>query len=355
MMRNILALGGGLGVLTGRQRLGAGLGALCVAYLLVWSACSASSKVDIAVYRHPSTDHRLKSTEVLHDCVFTSQGHHFIDQELLYQIGGAVQYPKHNPTDKESVKKAFFSCQDEGFHDNDLKDSKGHGANWGGCDCEVPRDMLGNFHKTGGSPRPRYVEIGADNGRFLSNSFFLDKRLKWEGICVEPSPDTFAQLKMNRPDCHTVNAVVSEGESSFEFYSFGQEKWTRQMSGLKGGNPQTKDWDTAQKYASGAETTVKKNIVPAVTFATLFTKYGFDRIEFMSVDVEGAELIVLSTIDFSKVSVHYIVVEANPPVEPWTKLLLENGFRVMKTGPGKDLLYPNTYDVWFVNDAWVVL
>ena len=72
-------------------------------------------------------------------------------------------------------------------------------------------------------------------------------------------------------------------------------------------------------------------------------------------DVEGAELIVLSTIDFSKVSVHYIVVEANPPVEPWTKLLLENGFRVMKTGPGKDLLYPNTYDVWFVNDAWVVL
>ena len=117
------------------------------------------------------------------------------------------------------------------------------------------------------------------------------------------------------------------------------------MSGLKGGNPQTKDWGTAQKYASGTETTDKKNLVPPLTFATLFTKYGFDRIEFMSVDVEVVELIVLGTIDFSKVIVHYIVVEANAPVEPWTKLLIKNGFRVMKTGPSKDLMYPNTYDV----------
>lgn len=49
----------------------------------------------------------------------------------------------------------------------------------------------------------------------------------------------------------------------------------------------------------------------------------------MTVDVEGAEMIVLSTIDFAAVTIHYIVVELNPPVQPWTDLLISKGFAVM--------------------------
>ena len=80
----------------------------------------------------------------------------------------------------------------------------------------------------------------------------------------------------------------------------------------------------------------------------------------MSVDVEGAELNVLNTIDFDAVDIHFIVVEANPPVKPFVDLLLSKGFVQMKRDKinggrtfGYDqLLYRNTYDIWFVNENW---
>ena len=82
-----------------------------------------------------------------------------------------------------------------------------------------------------------------------------------------------------------------------------------------------------------------------------FTCTGFYRIDFMSVDVEGAELIVLSTIDFNEVAIHYIVVENNAPTQPWTDLLVSKGFEVMVPGSAP-LQSANIYDTWFVNKLW---
>ena len=40
-----------------------------------------------------------------------------------------------------------------------------------------------------------FVDIGAANGIFISNTYFLEKNLNWNGICVEPNkyllPDRF--------------------------------------------------------------------------------------------------------------------------------------------------------------------
>jgi FkbM family methyltransferase len=279
---------------------------------------------------------------LLPHCAFQSQTLHFIDQELLHLLGGSTLYPAHKaaacpdspkPGSRTTcLRQILDSCRSEAIEAN---------ARTNTCPCEVPAQIA-----RGGKHHKRYVEIGADNGMYLSNTFFLDKALGWEGICVEPSPTTFAQLQANRPNATNVNAVVSQGgPDSFEFFSFGDEAWTRQMSGIKGINPQTKDWATAQKYAKEQGTTVAKHTIPAVSFAELFKKHQFDSIEFMSVDVEGAELIVLSTIDFDAVDIHYIVVEANPPVQPWIDLLTSKGFRVMQ----RELMWKNDFDIWFVN------
>ena len=42
-----------------------------------------------------------------------------------------------------------------------------------------------------------FIEIGAANGIDLSNTFFFEKTLQWDGICVEPNPnfkDELAEL-----------------------------------------------------------------------------------------------------------------------------------------------------------------
>ena len=77
-------------------------------------------------------------------------------------------------------------------------------------------------------------------------------------------------------------------------------------------------------------------------FADLFKLHHFDQIEVAFVDVEGAELDVLQTIDFDTVSIHYLVLEqAGPPI---VELLERNHF--------KQIRQPNSFDTWFVNTKW---
>lgn len=61
------------------------------------------------------------------------------------------------------------------------------------------------------------------------------------------------------------------------------------------------------------------------SFAQLFERHNFTRIDFLSVDVEAQELGVLSSIDFDSTYVRVVVTEtASPQV---AELLRRNGFR----------------------------
>ena len=40
-----------------------------------------------------------------------------------------------------------------------------------------------------------FVEIGASNGIELSNTYLLESKFYWKGICVEPLPNRFEELK----------------------------------------------------------------------------------------------------------------------------------------------------------------
>ena len=76
------------------------------------------------------------------------------------------------------------------------------------------------------------------------------------------------------------------------------------MSGILGSNDWTSTWAIAQAKAKEERINVTKHRIPSISFADLFKKHGFHTIELVSVDVEGAELIVLSPIVFSSVDIH---------------------------------------------------
>lgn len=204
----------------------------------------------------------------------------------------------------------------------------------GKCQCSVPDDFKGPAH--------HFVEIGADNGLYLSNSFFFEKIAGWRGMCVEPRPPSYKELIVNRPECINVNAVISNTPGSMKFFSFGQGTWHRQMSGLIGANPHTQNEATARSYAKQENVSLEVVDVPSLRFADLFKKHDFARIEVAFVDVEGAELQVLQTIDFHSVKIHYFVLEqAGPEIQD---LLYQNGF--------VHTHQPHSWDTWFVNSNW---
>ena len=53
-----------------------------------------------------------------------------------------------------------------------------------------------------------FVEIGASDGIHFSNTYLLESKYNWKGICVEPLPDKFLNLCSNRPNSYCCNNAV---------------------------------------------------------------------------------------------------------------------------------------------------
>ena len=53
-----------------------------------------------------------------------------------------------------------------------------------------------------------FIEIGANDGIKLSNTYLLEKKYKWKGICCEPNPIIFEKLLLNRPNSICFNQAV---------------------------------------------------------------------------------------------------------------------------------------------------
>jgi FkbM family methyltransferase len=169
-----------------------------------------------------------------------------------------------------------------------------------------------------------YIDIGANDGKSISNTVIFEN-LGWKGICVEPLPEVFAQLRQNRR-CDCVNvAIANVSGDSLEFV---KATGVEMLSGL---NAQMTE--VHKKKITNARGKLEKINVKTLTFADLMSDYpNVSFIDFMSIDVEGAELSILKTIDFQKFHFGLITVENNEETEGdgerLKKYMDEQGYRV---------------------------
>ncbi|XP_066939315.1 uncharacterized protein [Macrobrachium rosenbergii] len=63
----------------------------------------------------------------------------------------------------------------------------------------ILRGMRGGF----------FVEAGALDGEFISNTLYLEKELGWRGLLVEPDPETYKLLRQKHRNAFTINAALS--------------------------------------------------------------------------------------------------------------------------------------------------
>jgi FkbM family methyltransferase len=153
--------------------------------------------------------------------------------------------------------------------------------------------------KKGGS----FLEIGGLDGISYSNTFFFEQKLDWRGVLVEANPTSFAQMEKNRPLAKNVHAAVCEKVQEVHWYSNPQGA---AVSGI---------WEMAspgfRKSWQFPEVPDGLPLVRCKPLTQILESLGTLKIDFFSLDVEGAELAVAQTIDFSKVSFCLICVEAD--------------------------------------------
>ncbi len=160
-----------------------------------------------------------------------------------------------------------------------------------------------------------YIDIGAADPVEMSvTKWFSDRG--WAGVNVEPQPGYHAALCAARPRDVTLAVVVAAAPGDRTFYEF----------------PALPGWSTLDPAladrlrADGRE--VVARTVPAVTLAELCDRHAAGPVDFLKIDVEGAERDVLAGADFGRHRPRVVVVEATAVGKPaashaaWEPLLL---------------------------------
>ncbi len=176
-----------------------------------------------------------------------------------------------------------------------------------------------------------FVDVGAHDGVKFNNTLFFEKTLNWTGINIEPLPDVFKQLQTNRPKCTNLQFAVDSKNGHAKFLV--NSGHTEMLSGLVNHyDPRHKDRLTHENTAYGCQTNVV--VVQTQTLSSIFQDHKVDHVHYLSIDVEGAEMAVIQSIDFDKVFIDCIQFENNykDKAAPIIEYLQTKGYKTIHTG-----------------------
>jgi FkbM family methyltransferase len=152
-----------------------------------------------------------------------------------------------------------------------------------------------------------FLDIGAYDGMIFSNTLYLEKNLGWKGICIEPNPLVFEQLQNNRK-CVCLNCCVGQEMGIHKFLSVsGHATMLSGLIDMFDEKHLSRINDEIEKYG-GEKKTLDVDVLP---LKNILDKYGFSVIDYCNIDVEGGEISVLKSIDFSKTLIKVFTIENN--------------------------------------------
>lgn len=188
--------------------------------------------------------------------------------------------------------------------------------------CKEDEILLDRFFE--GHTNGTFIEMGALDGILYSNTKFFEDHLGWTGILIEPNPIQFEKLQVNRPKCKNFNSLVSDSEVELD-YKFFHEVHAA-VSGVELTLPSSHNDIYFDNHPELNQTSIK---IKPRKLTDIVKESEFDNIDFFSLDVEGHELQVLRSYDFS-IPIKLILIENNPSSFECDKLLVEKGYVFME-------------------------
>ena len=141
----------------------------------------------------------------------------------------------------------------------------------------------------------------------MSNTYLLENTFRWNGVLAEPSYTWHSSLKKNRPNCKILSeCIYSETGKKLDFFtsSIGELSTLEQFRESDRTSIKGNATDRNRKGFSHKVMSISLNDV----FIKYFNSYPID---YMSVDTEGSEFLILENFDFEKFSPKIVTVEHN--------------------------------------------
>lgn len=157
-----------------------------------------------------------------------------------------------------------------------------------------------------------FVDLAANNAIRLSNTYALERQYGWRGLCIEPNPTYWRNLTFYR-DCHVVAAVV--GRNRMEEVQFHFDLWGGVGGGIVGSgfdNKPAQHKSFLKMYTATVREILQRHDAPVV-------------INYLSLDVEGAEDFVMRSFPFDAFRIQVLTVER--PKQDFFTIMEAQGYR----------------------------
>ena len=186
-------------------------------------------------------------------------------------------------------------------------------------------------------PNGMFVEAGAWDGEYLSNTLYLEAKYNWTGLLVEPNSGAFKKLVTRNRKAFSVHSCLSvtphpdivEFDSADVFGGINKELENVDNKNL------VRMRDSIPENMRTTET------VECYPLYSLLLAIGrADRVDLLSLDIEGAELAVLRAIPWTKVNIELVMIEVNhSDQEKIHSVMTAAGYGVHKRLKDLDIIY----------------
>lgn len=175
-----------------------------------------------------------------------------------------------------------------------------------------------------------YVDVGAHDGISINNTLYFEKNNNWTGINIEPNKKVFDKLVTNRPNNINLNCAVCNNDGETEFLC--NVGYSEMLSGIKN-NFDHRHLQRLQNENMQMGSTTEVIQVNTKKLETILNECNITHINYLSIDVEGAEFEVIKSINFDKAFIDVIGFENNyeDVSAPIVKFLENNNFVVIHT------------------------
>ncbi len=144
-----------------------------------------------------------------------------------------------------------------------------------------------------------YIDVGAHHPKRFSNTYLFYKK-GWRGINIDAMPGSMDEFKRIRPEDNNLEVAVSNKKEILKYYVFNETAL----------NTFSKH-EAEQKNGLGNYKVIDEVMIETIPLSVILKKHlkPKDQIDFMNIDVEGLDLQVLHSLDWTLQQPMVILIE----------------------------------------------
>ena len=144
-----------------------------------------------------------------------------------------------------------------------------------------------------------FVEAGANDGFRKSNTYYLERFRGWTGVLVEPIPVVAAKCSKHRRRCQVYQCALVGPDHPTQEVVMTYADMLSEVA-VDGRRRPHSDWRWEEPY---------EVVVPTRTLTDVLDDAGVERVDFLSLDIQGLEAEALAGLDLDRWSPGIMLIE----------------------------------------------